>query len=391
MGWMHHVLHRTLTFVTVMTRTGEAEAILVNGKSYPSLDANQSMTPEPWTKPNPSVQTTCGPEVIQVEPGKVYRMRVIGGTALNLVSVAFQNHQNLSVVAADASYTRPAETDRIQIGSGQRYDFLFRAKTEDELRSLGKSMFWVQLETRYRPINTTSYALLSYNTNLTFTFNQTTPSSPPANPPLTIPNHIQDWLEYTLEPLYPNDFPSAEEVTRQVYLSAAQLAAPSGLFQSADNRTWTETDEHLENTSFSDRTPSVGVPYLVDVYQRGEDAIPDYETAVQNYGGWDPELNVYAARVGEVIDIILIDEPDGLPGGFDIHPWHIHGDHVYDLGSGPGAYNATANEERLRGYSPVLRDTTILYKYTTTDDVGENKNYTSQGWRAWRLRVQNAG
>lgn len=139
-------------------------------------------------------------------------------------------------------------------------------------------------------------------------------------------------------------------------------------------------------------TPAEG-PYLVNIYKEGENAIPDYETAVQKHGGWDPEMNVYAAEVGEVIDIILINEPNGLSGGFEPHPWHIHGGHVYDLGSGPGTYNAAENEKKLEGYNPVLRDTTWLYKYTTTDEDGpdSNKNYTSQGWRAWRLRVNDAG
>jgi hypothetical protein len=174
-------------------------------------------------------------------------------------------------------------------------------------------------------------------------------------------------------------------------VTSAQLTAPSGLFWTVHNRTWTESNQHLQNTSFSSRTSSVGVPYLVNVFEKGDEAIPDYETAVQKYGGWDPNLNVYAARVGEIIDIILVNEPNGLNVGFDVHPWHIHGDHVYDMGSGPGTYNATANEEKLRNYKPILRDTSFLYKYTPGEEVGTNKNYTSQGWRAWRLRVANPG
>lgn len=59
--------------------------------------------------------------------------------------------------------------------------------------------------------------------------------------------------------------------------------------------------------------------------------IPNYDDAVQNHGGWDPCFNVYPAKVGRVIDIILVNEPNGINGGFDVHPSHIHGDHVYDL------------------------------------------------------------
>jgi hypothetical protein len=87
----------------------------------------------------------------------------------------------------------------------------------------------------------------------------------------------------------------------------------------------------------------------------------------------------------------MVNQPNGLDIGFDLHPWHIHGGHIYDLGSGPGSYNATANEEKLKGYNPVIRDTTMLYKYTPGQYVGENKNFTDQGWRAWRLHVQDPG
>ncbi|KAI9735469.1 MAG: hypothetical protein M1818_006475 [Claussenomyces sp. TS43310] len=375
--------------LSVVKWTGEAETILVNGNSFLGLDGNDSQTPEPWTKSEPPVVSTCGPEVIQVEPGKTYRMRMIGGSALNLVSLGFEDHPELSVMAADGRYTKLAYTDRIQIAGGQRYDFLLRTKTEDELRRLGKTAFWVQLEGRYRPINVTSYALLSYTSDLAF--NQTTALAPPAKAPLTIPNTIQNWLEYTLEPLEPNGFPSADKVNRQVFLSSAQLTATSGVFATVQNHTWTESNQHLGNTSFNEKDPTVGTPYLVDIYRHGDAAIPDYETTVQKHGGWDPNFNVYVAKVGEIIDIILVNEPDGLSIGFDIHPWHIHGGHVYDLGSGPGTYNATTNEERLNGYNPVLRDTTMLYKYTEGEYVGENMNFTSQAWRAWRLQVQDAG
>ena len=364
---------------------------MVNGQSYTGLDGKQSETPKPWyISPNNDV-LSCGPEIFEVEPGKTYRFRTVAGMALSPMAFAFEEHDNLTIIAADARYTKPADTDRIQMGAGQRFDFLLKTKTDEELKQLGKSIFWIQLETRYRPINVTSYAVLKYVS--ADSGNQTVPASSPAKQPLVITNDIQDWLEYTLEPLQPNNFPSAGQVTRTVYLRSDQLI-PQGTktaFWSVNNRTWGERNEHLGDTRYNDTVPNVGTPYLVNIYEKGKAAVPDYELAVDQYGGWDPKLNVYPAKMGEIFDIVLPNEPNGFSGGFDVHPWHIQGGHVYDLGSGPGHYDAATNEQKLNGYHPVLRDSTMLYKYNPSDDVGTKSSYTAHGWRAWRLGVQDAG
>ncbi|KAL4949359.1 L-ascorbate oxidase [Aspergillus filifer] len=376
----------------VVRWTGDPTTILMNGNSFPGMTANDTDTPEPWVMPDPSLMESCGPDVIHVEPDKTYRMRSIGGPALNLVTMGIEDHDELSVMAADAKYTKLAQTDRIQIASGQRFDFLLHTKSEDELRRLGKNVFWIQMESRYRPMNVSSYALLSYNvTSSDLAFNQTTDLSRPEEKPLTLPNKVYDWLEYVLEPLEPNGFPTADKVNRTVVLTSLQLFRKEGVYAAVSNHTWTETNQHRGATPYWKQEHQPGTPYLIDIYKRGDDAIPDLETTVQEHDGWDPDLNVYVARVGEVIDIIMINQPNGLDIGFDLHPWHIHGGHIYDLGSGPGTYNATENEERLKGYNPVIRDTTMLYKYTPWQYVGEGKNMTDQGWRAWRLHVQDPG
>lgn len=73
-------------------------------------------------------------------------------------------------------------------------------------------------------------------------------------------------------------------------------------------------------------------------------------------------------------------------GGIDFHPLHAHGGHYWDIGSGNGTYNATENEERLKNYNPVKRDTTNLYRYAEKTKSGD-----ISGWRGWRLRVEDAG
>ncbi|KAJ6008078.1 multi-copper oxidase [Penicillium herquei] len=318
-----------------------------------------------------------------------YRFRAIGGVALSPLAFALEDHDNLTVISIDGAYTKPANTDLIEMAGGQRYDFLLETKSKEELQKLGKRNFWIQVENRYRAVNTTSYAILSYKTDLDL--NKTIPPSPPQEKPIYIPWALQDWMEYTFEPLVDNDFPSADEVTREVYLAAVQRQADNGVFWTMNNHTWTEENQHEGDTPVNNTSLTHDNPYLVDIYLKGEQAIPDYETAVREHEGWDPELNVYAAKVGEVIDIIFLNQANVYDGGFDAHPFHIHGGHVYDLGSGPGDYNATENEAKLKGYNPITRDTSLLYKYTNGQDDSGNLNYTNQGWRAWRLKVDNAG
>ena len=75
-----------------------------------------------------------------------------------------------------------------------------------------------------------------------------------------------------------------------------------------------------------------------------------------------------------------------VPGEGLYHPFHAHGGHYYDIGSGNGTYDPSENEKKLQGYNPVLRDTTNLYRYTDATVAGINA-----GWRGWRLRVEDAG
>ncbi|PHH84192.1 hypothetical protein CDD83_2340 [Cordyceps sp. RAO-2017] len=96
---------------------GETHGWLVNGKTV-------------------RVQDTAGGgggggelEVIRVEPGKTYRLRFVGATALSLALLAFEDHARLDIIQADGGYTKPRAVDMVQIGSGQRYDALLRTKT----------------------------------------------------------------------------------------------------------------------------------------------------------------------------------------------------------------------------------------------------------------------
>lgn len=349
--------------------SGESAMVLVNGKGGGSANG---------TACNASLTT------IDIEPGKTYRLRFIGATALTFASLAIEGH-SVSIIQADryvyrkcrthfhlgrfsqsrSSYTQPHETSFLQISTGQRFDVLLQA-----LLNPPKAQYAIQIESRERPTLTRSFAILNYGSK------PKSPIYPPANPPLTLPAMSTSFLEYELRPLNQSDidnFPTASEVTRRVIMTVHQhvLSGQGGRI------IW------LENQfSWTDEVPKE--PYLVSLYKDDGVEFPSMTRALKN-NGLDPVTGAFPAAIGEVLEIV-IQNTGADSGGIDTHPWHAHGSHYYDIGSGNGTYNATANEERLKGMNPVRRDTTMLYRYEMATTNG-----TYAGWRAWRLRITEPG
>ncbi|KAH9828393.1 L-ascorbate oxidase [Teratosphaeria destructans] len=335
--------------------SGETNAVLINGVGV-SIGEKAG-------------RGDCKLPVIDVEPDTTYRLRFIGALALSMVQFAIVDHAQFTIVGADGQYTLPHQECFMQVSSGQRFEVIFRTKTEAELGD--QRDFLIQYETKDRPAVYRGYGVLRYS--------DAAPSitEAPTTPPLNLTNPTYTWLEYTLEPLRPNNFPTAEEVTRRITIYDRQVPTESIIWQLNSSQWNDSTQEAVQ--------PARGTPYLIDIYERGQAAIPSYEAAQEN-GGWDPKSYTWPARIGEVLEIIWYNTGSLVHGGVDYHPFHAHGGHYYDIGSGNGSYDPIANEEKLKNYNPVLRDTTNLYAYTKKTDKGR-----TLGWRAWRLRVEDAG
>lgn len=312
----------------------------------------------------------CPLPVIDVEPDKTYRLRFVGSLAISMVSFGIEGHDAMDVIGADGRYTKPHRVSHMQVTSGQRFEVLLKTKSAGDLAESGKSDWVIQFETKDRPAPYTGFGILRYS--------NASPSikSAPAVAPLRLTNDTYDFLEYALEPLTPNGFPSAAEVTRRVHITNQQLTKSTIIWQ-LDGLNWTEDGAEPQNTP----------PYLVDIYKNGPAAMPNYTAALENEG-WDPHTLTWPAKIGEVLEIILENTGSLVNdnGGVEYHPFHLHGGHFYDCGSGNGSYDATANEARLKDYNPVLRDTTNLYRYEAKGSPGQPAS-----WRCWRLRVQDAG
>lgn len=332
------------------TWSGETEAILVNGQSRQASNSTGS----------------CQLAAISVEPGLSYRLRFIGGTALSLVSLAIESH-NISIIEADGHYTKPMNASFLQIGSGQRYSVLLTAKSEAELQTADKRHFYIQLTTLARPETLTNFAVLQYSGGTEVDL-----KSVPSPPPLPVASIVQGWMDYKLEPLIVDpDFPKLNEVTRRIIVDVHQNVS--------EHVIWLQSGyDWVENFPKS--------PYLVDIYKGKLNTNQSYRRAISRGNGFDNITRTFPAQMGEVLEIVWQNEGAFTNGGVDAHPFHAHGRHVYDVGGGDGKYNATANEERLKLSHPIQRDTSILYRYRK-----ETQALAPSGWRAWRIRVTDAG
>lgn len=254
--------------------SGETNAVLINGVGVAKGEVA-------------GPTASCSLPIIHVQPGKTYRWRFIGGVALSMVQFGVVDHNNLTIVAADGQYTLPHTENYIQITSGQRYDVIFRAKTEEELAN-GPTDFMIQFETKQRPEVYYGYGVLRYS-NMTGSNTTGSISTAPVTPPLKLSNVTYNWLEYALEPLKPNGFPTADEVTRRVYIYDRQVLTTQSIVWQLNGLRWNETADPLPNE----------VPYLVNIYEHGQAAIPNYEASIQN-GGWDNVTSTWPAKIGEV-------------------------------------------------------------------------------------------
>ncbi|KAI1264644.1 multicopper oxidase [Xylariaceae sp. FL1019] len=368
---------------------GEPDALVINDKTGTSSVDN-------------ATDDSCTPYVFTVQPGLTYRFRFIGATAISFVQVGIEEHTNLTVISADGYYTKPATTDHIQIGSGQRFDVLFTTKSEAELVAEGRDQYWIRFENRGRSTDLAGYAILQYErpsppeSTSKRELSMLRSSRPfgrfdhglepraehplPHKSPVTLPpdGELTGWLEYTLENLNPRgEFPTLSEVTRTICITVEEKivngTVVSGTITGSmiwinNGLTWTETEAAEHHYP----------PYLIDAYVHGK--TPNYAAAVKN-GGWDPATKAFPAEVGEVLDIVWLSS-SGPTGAFQYHPMHAHGEHYFDLGSGNGTYDAVANEVRFKNYTPARRDTTMLNRYASQADVD-----TTAGWRAWRIRI----
>lgn len=294
----------------------------------------------------------------------------------------------------DGSWIKPHKVDVLEVASGQRYGTLIHTKpraevmhTVDGIRSSLQGCYWIRIESQWRTAATNGWFLLRYPGAQGCVPGRYVP--PTKNNSLAlIPPSCFGWVSQALEPLAGDNgqprrsVPTDDQVARRLIIKTQQ----------------TYRDEHnkeivwREAGVFYNESAHARAPILIQLFQ-GLTERPSYERAMSNQirQGWDEVSQTYVAKAGEVLDIVIVNEPSSLSSQVELHPWHFHGLKFWHLASGVGTFSdAALAEVRSKGYrNPILRDTVVVWPEPGSSLNASDKLLPTQsgGWTALRYEV----
>lgn len=343
----------------------EADSILINGRTIFNISDiyKSEMCP--------------GYPVIQVEPGKTYRLRVIGATAFRTVGLAIAHHK-LTVIEVDGELVEPYKVDYLEVTAGQRFSVLLEANQQQQQEeATGKKDFTISTIRMWAEgVNPASngFAVLRY----TCSNDAKNLISPPSSHELVLtPNNtfngfpqqdIIQWQWLHMKPVHHSPILDAKP-DRTVILRVTE-----GNLDNGGNR-W-----FINGISFMDPKQ-----VILEQILRQERKAPIEITATSS--GYDPYLGTYPLKYNEVVDFVL--QSTHLPKTpCRSHPWHMHGHTFYEIAYGPGDYDEKRDGNLRNVPNPIGRDVTLVYPIL--DPALERNNATANtqvgcGWSKIRI------
>lgn len=133
-------------------------SLLVNGKGIFNCSSDPSKDCDP-SHPD------AGPFVLDVEPGKRYRLHIIGAASDSFINLGIEQHV-MRVLETETTLLEPYSTRYIEANAGQSYSVLLKAKSRSQLRRVNKNngLFWMQVNTQPFEERLSTYAILRYST-----------------------------------------------------------------------------------------------------------------------------------------------------------------------------------------------------------------------------------
>ncbi|KAI8146358.1 Cupredoxin [Fennellomyces sp. T-0311] len=337
-----------------------------------------------------NVPENCnGYSVFDVEPGKTYRLRVIGSQTFSGMNIAIESHM-FTIIEVDGVPIKPYQTDYLPVTTGQRFSALLSTNQAPDNYKIA-----------VKPFNTNTpksngLAFLRYNQNIPYKQDHGVVS-------------IGEVLEDLLRGLgidIPSDkklpgppASSEEEVIDKSYfhfmeplnVENTDFAAPPDrtiVLTPVETRLSDNTTRWLINNRLA---PEYDPPLIMQLGQMNSVQLNSTAIGRNKAGlgdGYDEGHQTFPMRIGEVVDIVLHATILHYPNICVGHPWHSHGMVHYPIANGPGEY-VHKRDKYIRTYAtPIAKDTTYVYQYPPTSEMPSG---TPCGWMKLRFFVKNPG
>ncbi|KAJ3680757.1 hypothetical protein LUZ60_015246 [Juncus effusus] len=315
-----------------------------------------------------------------VEPGKTYLLRIINAALNNQLFFKIANH-SFRIVAVDASYTNPYETDTIVIAPGQTVDALLTTNVKPARYYMAARAY--QSTDPPAPIfaNTTSRAVLEYSSATSSTSGQLVmPDLPIFNDTLTahtffsnltglvrpgfetVPLYVDERLFVTIGLGFADCLPS------QTLCNSSSLAASmnnaSFLFPSGISI----LEAHYKDLK---GVYTVDFPYKPPVSFDFTNISVNSDKLLTPFTKTSKGTKVIKVKFNTTIEIVL---QNTAIIGIESHPMHIHGHNFYILTQGFGNYNEIEAIKSFNLNDPLVRNTIsvptggwAVIRFTTTN------------------------
>ncbi|XP_008785461.1 laccase-24-like [Phoenix dactylifera] len=303
---------------------------------------------------------------MEVEQGKTYMLRIINAALGNQLFFKVAGH-SFTVVAVDASYTKPYKTDVVVLGPGQTVDALMVANAPPARYYMAAQAY---ITTAPPPPprppfdNTTTTGIVEYNS--------TNPSSQhvTATMPSFFDSGIADHFSTNLTSLVrPGDPTVPLQMDERMFVVYGFGIAACEPGQVLCNQTQGALAARMNNVSFQSPTTmslleahfkGVNGIYTSDFPQKPPMTF-DYTNASVNAAP-APQPLMFTARATKLkklkynstVEMVL---QNTAILGVENHPMHLHGFNFFVLAQGYGNYNATTAVKRYNLVDPQVRNT----------------------------------
>lgn len=115
---------------------GSAQSLLANGRGHFKCPTKQDTKGSPPTCVEG--HKDAGPYVMDVEPGKTYRLRLVGAASLYMINVGIERH-GMSLIEAETTLLKPMHVNYLDVGQGQSYSVLLRTMTRRQLEKIPRN------------------------------------------------------------------------------------------------------------------------------------------------------------------------------------------------------------------------------------------------------------